>query len=170
MLFIGRERDHLAVYPAALATLEEAAGLSGTSLDVRFFNPAASGEADLAVFADAAGLLLPGGSDMANVPGQVRAAHLALDARIPVLGLCLGMQTMVTAFAQKALASAGVNLAEAAPEAAIRSFVAMADADEPGHRPLPAHRTGEHASRLAPQTRLSVLLKADSMATRYNHR
>lgn len=170
VLFIGRERDHLAVYPAALATLEEAAGLSGASLDVRFFDPAASGEADLAVFADAAGLLLPGGSDMANVPGQVRAAHLALDAQIPVLGLCLGMQTMVTAFAQKALAAAGVNLAEVDPGAAIKSFVAMAEADEAGHPPLPVHRTGEHASHVLRRTRLSALLKADSITVRYNHR
>ncbi|WP_102960095.1 glutamine amidotransferase-related protein [Mangrovicella endophytica] len=167
ILFIGRERDHRAVYPAALASLEAAAASAGMALDIRFVDPTTIA-AGASIFAGIAGILLPGGSDMANVPGQTLAARHAIEAQLPVLGLCLGMQTMTTAFAQRLLGSEAVNLAEADPQAPTKSFVAMADITDGDT--LPAHRTGEQPIRIAPGTRLAAALGCDELPIRCNHR
>jgi hypothetical protein len=56
----------------------------------------------------------------------------------PVIGLCLGMQTMVTAVAQKALGSHDANLAEVDPSAPLKTLTPLCEDVS-----LPAHRLGE---------------------------
>jgi len=66
--------------------------------------------------------------------------------------------------AQEMLGSDRVNLAEADPNAAIASFVALADTAG-----LPAHRLGEQRMLCRPASRLGTLL-GPRFAVRYNHR
>lgn len=166
---VGREHDHRNVYPAALTSLRDAAAALAIDIAIRFADPR---DTDEAVFEHAAGILLPGGSDMGNVPGQIRAARYALDHGVPVLGLCLGMQTMTTAFAQRVLGDGMVNLAEADPTARTKSFVAMAafSAAADGPAILPEHRTGDATVDLLPGTRLAALMGGRTMRVRCNHR
>ena len=109
-------------------------------------------------------MLLPGGSDMADVPGQILMARGALDAAVPTVGLCLGMQTMATAVAQGVLGEAAVNLAEADPDAPLHSFVAMSE-----DAALAPHRLGERATLPIPGTRYGSLPGARRWE-RFNHR
>ncbi|SEQ28404.1 Glutamine amidotransferase class-I [Faunimonas pinastri] len=169
ILLVGRERDHRDVYPAALVSLQDAASQLGLSLAVRFGEPAGlvgPGADDILAAAD--GILLPGGSSMCNVPAQIAASRHALENDIPVLGLCLGMQTMATAFAQRALATEAVNLAEADPDAPIKSFVAMAALG--GEASLPIHRTGNAVGQARSGTKLASLIAGEPIRFRYNHR
>lgn len=161
---IGREYDHRAVYPAALASLRAAAAALGIDLSIDFNDPKQLDEKRLR---KAQAILLPGGSDMGNVSGQIRAAHHGLAHDLPVLGLCLGMQTMTTAFAQRLLGDEAVNLAEADPAAPTKSFVAMADV-EPAL--LPCHRTGDATLEIEPGTLLAEIMQASTMSIRCNHR
>lgn len=131
---LGAESDQSNVYPATLAALGDAADAMGVSLDVRFVSPASL---DRSVLASVSGLLLPGGCDMINVPGQIEAASHGLSNGLPTLGLCLGMQSMTTAFAQTLPGLEHANMAEAAPDAAIKTFVPME-----GIQGLEAHRLG----------------------------
>lgn len=162
---VGTRPDHRDVYPGALAALGDAADGAGLGVEVVFLDPTAvrPGEVE-ALLAEVDGLLLPGGSDMANVPGQILMARGALEAEVPTVGLCLGMQTMTTAFAQSVLGEADVNLAEANPHATHHTFIAMAGA--PG---LPRHRLGE-----APTVPVAGTLYGDLMGApareRFNHR
>ncbi|TNC06197.1 CTP synthase [Methylobacterium terricola] len=160
---VGRERDHRDVYPAAMVSLLDAAALLDLPLRILFVPP---GRVEPSVLAGADGILLPGGSEMGNVPGQIDAARYALAERVPVLGLCLGMQTMTTAFAQQALRDGRINLAEADPEAATWSFVPMA-AEGAG---LPEHRTGDATLTVTPGTRFDGMLGAGDARMRCNHR
>jgi CTP synthase len=165
---VGREHDHRNVYPAALVSLQDAAAALDLAIAIRFIDPR---DSDAALYEDAAGILLPGGSDMGNVPGQIRAARFALARGVPVLGLCLGMQTMTTAFAQRVLGDGMVNLAEADPEARTKSFVAMAaEMTADGSAILPEHRTGDATVDLVPGTRLAALMGMQTMRVRCNHR
>lgn len=161
---IGREADHREVYPAALDSLQRAAAALGRGLEIVFVDPKRLDESAVRA---AHGILLPGGSDMGNVPGQIRAAHCGLAEKRPVLGLCLGMQTMTTALAQRLLGDAAVNLAEADPAAPIKSFIAMADTDA---SVLPTHRTGDAAVELEPNSLLATVMAARMMSIRCNHR
>ena len=48
------------------------------------------------------GLLIPGGFGSRGLEGMVVAARFAMDNKVPLLGICLGMQMMVIAAARKA--------------------------------------------------------------------
>jgi CTP synthase len=162
---VGTETDHREVYPAVLAALGDASDVEGVAPDIIFVPPVGLRRQDVDnVLAEVDGVVLPGGSDMANVPGQILMSHGVLRSRTPTIGLCLGMQTMTTAVAQKALGSSRANLAEADPSAPIKTFVQLsADGS------LPAHRLGERTITIAAGSRLGYLLGAKSII-RCNHR
>jgi CTP synthase len=156
----GTEHDQFETYPATLAALADAADAAGVRLAVRFIAPQTFSPASLA---NIDGLLLPGGTDMANVPGQINAAHYTLAHGIPTLGLCLGMQTMATALAQTLPGSREANMAEAAPLAPYKSFVPMAN-----YFGLPEYRLGERVLQLQHPPFRDLLGAAASV--RCNHR
>lgn len=162
---VGREDDHRNVNPAALAALGDAAEAGGFQLAIAFVDPRTLEAADVdEVLRSVDGTLLPGGSDMTNVPGQIAVAHGALRSHVPAVGLCLGMQSMTTAVAQTALGSDAANLAEADPDAPIKTFVAMA-----GDEALPEHRLGDQAISIAPGSILAGIL-GNTAVIRCNHR
>jgi CTP synthase len=167
---VGASRDHLGVYPAALASLADAADSLSVAVDIDFVDPVAFREADAdKLLRPYAGVLLPGGSDMKNVAGQMAVAAFALENDLPAVGLCLGMQTMATAVAWKTFGRRNANLAEADPDAGIKTFLAMAGEEKPDGGLLPEHRSGDQTTRAMPGTRLAELISADTVV-RCNHR
>lgn len=123
---IGREADHRQAYPATLAALADAASSLHLALDIHFLPPA-SLSASLHELAGLHGVLLPGGSSMAAVQGQIRIAQATVTRPLPTLGLCLGMQSMATAAVRQQPECEDAILAEVAPAAALHSFVAFSD-------------------------------------------
>lgn len=160
VVLIGMQSDQTDVYPATLAALGDAAHATQIDLRVRFIAPQ---HLQPSALADAAGIVLPGGSDMRNVPGQIEAARQGLRSMIPTLGLCLGMQSMTTAWAQSCPGLEQANMAEAAPHAPIKSFVPMA-----GIAGLPTHRLGSHRLSFVQSTFERQL--RDHREIRCNHR
>ncbi|HEY0210739.1 glutamine amidotransferase-related protein [Acerihabitans sp.] len=158
---LGSRRDQLDAYPAIAAAIGDAADALSLRVDIIFASPQ---EPCAHILARADGVLLPGGASMANVAGQIAAARYTLDNGIPTLGLCLGMQTMTTAVAQRMLRSTDINLAEADPLAPVKSFIPLLDT--PG---LPRHRLGDRVMLSRPGSRMHRLLGQRSVM-RYNHR
>jgi len=157
---IGTESDQKEVYPATLAALADAAEATGLDLQIRFVDPQSLDTQALAAL-DA--IVLPGGSDMNNVPGQIEAARYALVSGTPVLGLCLGMQSMTTALAQSLPRLEHANMAEAAPDALIKSFVPLA-----GLSGMEEHRLGDR--RLSFNVPAMTLRFQRHQTIRCNHR
>ncbi|SFB34256.1 CTP synthase [Rhizobium sp. NFR07] len=167
---VGAKSDHLDVYPAALASLADAADSLSLQLNIDFVDPVQFREADAGETLEPyAGVLLPGGADMKNVAGQTAVAAFALENGLPVVGLCLGMQTMATAVAWRAFGRSNANLAEADPDAGIKTFLAMAGEQKADGDLLPEHRTGDQQIEVTSGTRLAGLLAAGT-AIRCNHR
>lgn len=150
---VGREADHRLVYPATLGSLGDAASALGFDLDVHFLPPAEL-SADLQELDALHGVVLPGGSSMAAVNGQIRVAQETVARRLPTLGLCLGMQSMMTAAVRQSAGFEEAILAEVAPDAALHSFVAFAG--------------GFHRCGVLPFT--STLLPGNTTEMHYNHR
>lgn len=150
---IGREADHRLVYPATLGSLGDAATSLGLNLDVHFLAPVSlsAGLHEVHVFQ---GVVLPGGSSMAAVNGQIRVAEDTLATGQPTLGLCLGMQSMMTAAVRRSPGFEPAIPAEVAPDAALHSFVLFAD--------------GRHRCGVFPFT--SGLIPGDIREMHYNHR
>ena len=62
------------------------------------------------------GLVVPGGFGSRGVEGKIEAATYAMDNKVPYLGLCLGMQTAVIAFA-RSIGLENANTTEINPDA-----------------------------------------------------
>ena len=150
---IGREADHRLVYPATLGSLGDAAASLGLNLDVHFFAPV-SLSAELHELHLFQGVVLPGGSSMAAVNGQIRVAEDTLNRGQPTLGLCLGMQSMMTAAVRRSPGFESAIPAEVAPHEALHSFVPFAD--------------GRHRCGVFPFS--SGLIPGDVREMHYNHR
>jgi CTP synthase len=115
--------------------------------------------------ASADGLLLPGGSDMGEVEGQVAAAAHGLRNQIPTLGVCLGMQSMVVGLTRTLLALPGANLEEADPTAETLVFKRLHDTDG-----SPTYRLGSHPIRVSPGTQFFNLYGRSEIKVRMAHR
>lgn len=158
---VGSERHDRDRNPAVLVALADAADRAGVRLRPHFLDPACV--RDLGLPGDLDGLVLPGGADMTQVPGQIAAADAALARDLPLLGVCLGMQTMVTAALRRAFWPDAV-LEETDGPGPRRSFVHLTDAA--GRR---WHRRGESALCPPAESRLGRLL-GDGVSVRMNHR
>jgi CTP synthase len=162
---IGRECDQHQQYPATLAALGDAADALGLALDVRFI-AAQDIDRDNAptLLADAHGILLPSGANMACVAGQIEATRFGWLASIPVVGLCLGMQSMATAIARLALKSDEIGMKEAG-DARIASFEPI----HVGEDGVLLHRLGMRPINLVPGSRIAAMLGAQASIL-CNHR
>ena len=166
---IGSERDQYGGYPATLAALGDAADAADIRLTIDFVTPQTLTQQNIAArLCDVHGIVLPGGSDMERVAGQIEAARFAYQSGLPIVGLCLGMQSMATAVARIALNDEAIGLAEVGvslPGQPYRhSFVPIDDSGPNLH-----HRLGDRRSQLVPASRLQAIL-GDVTVTRYNHR
>lgn len=165
ILVIGESAHHAMVYPAVGAAIGDAADALGRVPTLRYLSGDAATERQLRnALREIDGLLLPGGSDLGQVKGQIAAATMALADGIPTLGLCLGMQTMVTALAREMAGWSGANLEEADPRAPALTFRRLEQ------RGVPFHRLGLRTMRFARDSVFRRLYEADEATEHVNHR
>lgn len=104
-------------YLSLLEALTHAGVANDARVNIRWVNAEeiAGEEASLeGRFADAHGILVPGGFGIRGIEGKIRAARYARDAALPYLGICLGMQIAVIEFA-RSIGLSGANSAEFDP-------------------------------------------------------
>ncbi|MDX3929875.1 MAG: gamma-glutamyl-gamma-aminobutyrate hydrolase family protein [Shinella sp.] len=116
----GPAMQFLEICPAPLAALADAMDAEAPGSEIRFIDPRHIPPAPLAGID---GVLLPGGSEMSAVAGQIALARAARAQALPIVGLCLGMQSMSTAVARELSGWEDTDMAEAAPAAARHSFI-----------------------------------------------
>lgn len=148
---VGDESLLRETYPANIVALGDAADALRIDLRFSFWDPRETGTTRIESWAaEADGMVLPGGSDMEQVPGQIDVARNTFLKNIPTLGLCLGMQTMTTAFARYVAGVNGANMEEADPKAERKTFKRLSDLHGNPH-----FRVGVKKIRLRPDTILS---------------
>lgn len=64
------------------------------------------------IFSDIHGVLIPGGFGERGIEGKILAANHAREKKIPLFGICLGMQCMVIEFARNKLGYENANSTE----------------------------------------------------------
>ncbi|MFA6548515.1 MAG: CTP synthase [Candidatus Margulisiibacteriota bacterium] len=64
------------------------------------------------IFRDVHGIVVPGGFGPRGIEGKIKAIRFARENKIPLLGLCLGMQCAVIEFARNVCKMKGANSAE----------------------------------------------------------
>ncbi|MFM1994001.1 MAG: hypothetical protein RL537_690 [Actinomycetota bacterium] len=76
---------------------------------------------------DMDGICIPGGFGIRGIEGKLGALKFARENKIPVLGLCLGLQCMVIEFARNVVGITGATSSEFEPEAKHPVIATMAE-------------------------------------------
>jgi CTP synthase len=100
-------------YMSVKESLTHASASLGQGLDLVWVN---SGDledtAQVDLLKDVHGVVVPGGFGYRGVEGKILAARYAREAKVPYLGLCLGMQVMCIEFARHVLGWKAANSTE----------------------------------------------------------
>jgi len=122
---------------------------------------------------DVDAICVPGGFGIRGIEGKVGALKFAREAKIPTLGLCLGLQCMVIEAARNLAGISDANSAEFAPETLSPVISTMSDqravvkgeADMGG-----TMRLGLYVSKLVPGSLVSELYGSLEISERHRHR
>jgi CTP synthase len=77
--------------------------------------------------ADVDGICVPGGFGIRGIEGKLGALRFARENKIPVLGLCLGLQCMVIEFARNVAGLSGASSTEFDPATPVPVIATMAE-------------------------------------------
>ncbi len=115
------------------------------------------------------GILVPGGFGSRGIEGKIMAARYAREHQIPYLGLCLGMQLMVTEFARNVLGYEDANSSEFDPSTCYPVIDLMPDqrgiADMGG-----TMRLGLYPCALLPGSKAADAYQQPEVHERHRHR
>ncbi len=118
---------------------------------------------------NADGIIIPGGFGPRGINGKIAAIRYAREKKVPLLGLCLGMQLMVIEFARKILDDERVNSTEFDPETPHPVIDLMPDqvdiVDKGG-----TMRLGLYPCVLQPGTLAKRCYRQDVVQERHRHR
>ncbi len=121
------------------------------------------------LLARADAILVPGGFGRRGLLGMFRAVSYARATGTPFLGICLGMQCAVIAFARDALGWADADSTEFAPDTA-HPVIALMEGQRAIRGLGGTMRLGAYACDLAPGSRAAALYGATPIAERHRHR
>ncbi|HEY0699434.1 MAG TPA: CTP synthase, partial [Micromonospora sp.] len=119
------------------------------------------------------GVLVPGGFGVRGIEGKIGAIQYARVNKIPVLGLCLGLQCMVIETARHLAGINGANSSEFDESTKHPVISTMADQEDvvAGERDMGGTmRLGAYPARLAADTQVAAAYGAREVSERHRHR
>ncbi|MFC3996606.1 CTP synthase [Nocardiopsis sediminis] len=119
------------------------------------------------------GVLIPGGFGVRGIEGKLGAIRYARENRIPLLGICLGLQCMVIEYARNVVGLPGANSAEFDDKAKDQVIATMADQTEviAGERDMGGTmRLGLYAAELAEGSLAREVYGESEVSERHRHR
>lgn len=122
---------------------------------------------------DVDAICVPGGFGIRGIEGKVGALHFARVSKIPVLGLCLGLQCMVIEGARNLAGLTDANSAEFAPETNFPVISTMEDqhAAVSGEADMGGSmRLGLYRAVLTPDSLVAEIYGATEISERHRHR
>ena len=115
------------------------------------------------------GVIVPGGFGERGWEGKIKAAEWARTNGIPYLGLCLGMQVMVTEFARNVCGMAGANTTEIDPESPFPVISLLEEQEGVVHKGG-TMRLGGYPCRLSAASLAGEAYGTDLITERHRHR
>ncbi len=118
------------------------------------------------------GIVIPGGFGIRGVEGKVGAIRFARENRIPILGLCLGLQCMVIEVARNLAGLEGADSSEFSPDAPHKVIATMAEqvAILDGGDLGGSMRLGAYTAELAPGSIVAKRYGQSEVSERHRHR
>ncbi len=115
------------------------------------------------------GMIIPGGFGERGIEGKIAAAHYARENEIPCLGICLGLQVMVTEFCRNGLGLVGANSREFDPTTA-HPVVDLMDSQRDVTDMGGTMRLGLYPARLLEGTKAAAMYGEALIYERHRHR
>ena len=115
------------------------------------------------------GVIVPGGFGERGWEGKIKAAEWARKNNVPYLGLCLGMQVMVTEFARNVCGMDGANTTEIDPESPF-PVISLLEEQTGIVAKGGTMRLGGYPCRLTPGSLAAESYGTDMVTERHRHR
>jgi CTP synthase len=115
------------------------------------------------------GIVIPGGFGERGIEGMVAATQIARELKIPLLGICLGMQVMVVETARNVAGLEGANSTEfdrLTPYPVIDLMAEQVDISDLGG----TMRLGAYPAMLTPGSQVASLYGSEVVSERHRHR
>ncbi|MBB5873221.1 CTP synthase [Allocatelliglobosispora scoriae] len=119
------------------------------------------------------GVVIPGGFGVRGIEGKIGAIRYARENRIPLLGLCLGLQCMTIEVARSLAGIEGANSSEFADQVTDPIISTMADQEEivAGKGDLGGTmRLGAYPAKLVPGSLVAEAYGTTTVSERHRHR
>jgi len=115
------------------------------------------------------GVVVPGGFGERGWEGKIQAAKWARENNVPYLGLCLGMQVMVTEFARNVCGMVGANTTEIDPESPY-PVISLLEEQQGIKNMGGTMRLGAYPCRVEPNSLAARAYQTDMISERHRHR
>src|SRR5690606_13247260 len=119
------------------------------------------------------GVVIPGGFGVRGIEGKIGAARYARENRVPILGLCLGLQCMTIEVARNVAGLDGANSTEFDPDTAHPVIDTMPEQEEivAGRGDLGGTmRLGAYPAHLVPGSIVAEAYGTTEVSERHRHR
>ena len=131
-------------------------------------------------FSGISGILVPGGFGNRGIEGKIKAINYARTHKIPMFGICLGMQLMAVEFARDCAKLNDANSSEFNPETTYPIIYLMKEwTSKDGSQTVTQNedtpkggtmRLGAHPCQLAPGSHARQAYDTDNISERHRHR
>jgi len=109
---VGKYMELLDAYKSLIEALSHAGIHTKTKVKINYIDAERVEQEGVAILLDADAILVPGGFGERGVEGKLMAVQYARENKVPYLGICLGMQSVVIEFARNVLGLKGANSTE----------------------------------------------------------
>jgi CTP synthase len=109
---VGKYMELLDAYKSLIEALTHAGIHTSTKVKINYIDAERVEKEGIDILKDADAILVPGGFGERGVEGKLMAVQYARENKVPYLGICLGMQSVVIEFARNVLGLKGANSTE----------------------------------------------------------
>lgn len=109
---VGKYMELLDAYKSLIEAVTHAGIHTKTKVNFNFIDAERVENEGIEILKDADAILVPGGFGERGVEGKLMAVQYARENKVPYLGICLGMQSVVIEFARNVLGLKGANSTE----------------------------------------------------------
>lgn len=109
---VGKYMELLDAYKSLIEALTHAGIHTSTKVNINYIDAERVEHEGIGILKDADAILVPGGFGERGVEGKLMAVRYARENKVPYLGICLGMQSVVIEFARNVLGLKGANSTE----------------------------------------------------------
>jgi CTP synthase len=167
---VGKYVDLPDAYLSVAEALRHGTAWAGLDLDLRWVpSDELTGMLASSYLEDLDGIVIPGGFGPRGVEGKIAAIRFARENGVPLLGLCLGLQSAVIEYARNVLGLAEANSTEFDPTTVhpvIDLMASQNDVEEKGG----TMRLGLYPAKLTPGSMVHRLYGEELIYERHRHR